>query len=134
MRRFVITALAVLGPALVGCASSPAPGEPIDSGATLDAPAFAESVTQPNTVVVDVRTPPEFASGHLAGARNIDVNGDFAAGIASLDKQASYAIYCRSGNRSATAMQIMQDAGFGHVFHLGGGIGAWQQAGLEVVR
>jgi phage shock protein E len=64
-------------------------------------------------VVVDVRTPSEYAAGHIAGARNIDVEaGDFAANISSLDKKASYLVYCRSGRRSALAADQMAAAGF----------------------
>ena len=86
-------------------------------------------------VLVDVRTPAEFAAGHIAGATNIDVEAaDFATKIGALDKGAAYALYCRSGNRSGVAMQAMLSSGFTHVFHLGGGIGAWQSAGQPVVQ
>jgi rhodanese-related sulfurtransferase len=84
----------------------------------------------PGTIVLDVRTPAEFATGHLPGAQNIDIEGpDFASGIAALDKTATYAVYCHSGNRSATAMQQMTAASFTHVYDLAGGIGAWQTMG-----
>ena len=64
-------------------------------------------------VVIDVRTPTEFAAGHIAGAQNIDVEAaDFASRIASLDKKASYLVYCRSGRRSAIAADQMAAAGF----------------------
>jgi phage shock protein E len=64
-------------------------------------------------VVIDVRTPAEFAAGHIAGAQNIDVEAaDFASRIASLDKKASYLVYCRSGRRSAIAADQMAAAGF----------------------
>ena len=64
-------------------------------------------------VVIDVRTPDEYAAGHIAGAQNIDVEAsDFASRIASLDKKASYLVYCRSGRRSAIAADQMAAAGF----------------------
>lgn len=101
---------------------------------TLDATAFAALVQQPGTVVLDVRTPAEYAAGHLAEAVNIDVNAaDFPTRIAGLDKAVTYAVYCRSGNRSAAALEAMKAAGFTRADHLGGGIGAWQSAGLPVV-
>lgn len=103
------------------------------SGAGLDAGAFAAALQIPGTVVVDVRTRGEFEGGHLQGARHIDVSDNFRAGIESLDRSAPYALYCRSGNRSAQAMATMREAGFQRVYHLEGGIGAWQAAGLPVV-
>lgn len=102
---------------------------------TLDTAQFAELVATDGVVVLDVRTPAEFASGHLTDAININVEAaDFDDQIAELDQQASYAVYCRSGNRSQTALNIMRDAGFAQLHHLGGGIGAWQRAGYPVVQ
>lgn len=66
-----------------------------------------------DTVVIDVRTPAEFASGHLEGAVNIDVQSpDFAQQIMALDKDGDYFIYCRSGNRSGQAIAQMTQMGF----------------------
>ena len=63
--------------------------------------------------VVDVRTPREFAAGHLAGAQNVDVEAaDFASKVSSLDKDAPYLVYCHSGRRSAMAAAQMAAAGF----------------------
>jgi phage shock protein E len=64
-------------------------------------------------VVIDVRTAQEFAAGHIAGARNMDVEGpDFDSQIASLDEGGAYLVYCRSGRRSAMAADLMAEAGF----------------------
>lgn len=105
------------------------------SGSTVDAATFAAALAMKKSVLIDVRTPAEFAAGHIAGATNIDVEAaDFATKIGSLDKGAAYALYCRSGNRSGAAMQAMLGAGFTQVFHLGGGIGAWQSAGQALVQ
>jgi len=63
--------------------------------------------------VIDVRTPTEYAAGHIAGAQNIDVEAaDFGSKIATLDKKAPYVVYCRSGRRSGIAATQMADAGF----------------------
>ena len=103
-------------------------------GAELSAADFAAAAKREGTTILDVRTPAEFAEGHLPGAVNVNVEGaDFATTIAQLDPKAPYAVYCRSGNRSAAALQLMQAAGFTSAYHLSGGIGAWQQAGGEVV-
>ena len=66
-----------------------------------------------DTIVIDVRTPEEYGSGHLDGAVNIDVNsGVFAEQIATLDPTGDYVVYCRSGNRSAAAIKVMKELGF----------------------
>ena len=91
---------------------------------------FSTAMKTPGTVVLDVRTPAEFATGHLPQAQNIDFEAsDFATRIAALDKNTTYAIYCRSGNRSGAAMEQMAAANFTHVYDLAGGIGAWQTMG-----
>ena len=104
------------------------------SGAEVDVDTFAAAMQQPGTVVLDVRTPAEYAEGHLEGAVNIDVTApDFAQQVAQLDPKATYAVYCRSGNRSAAAVQAMAAQGVTNTYHLGGGITAWTSAGNEVV-
>ncbi len=131
MDRRLGAALAVAGVlALAACSGGSSES---GSGATLDTAAFADLVDSPGVVVLDVRTADEFASGHIPGAVNIDVSGpDFASKVGTLDADASYAVYCRSGNRSATAMRVMLDAGIESVAHLGGGIVAWAEAGGEL--
>jgi rhodanese-related sulfurtransferase len=84
-------------------------------------------------VVLDVRTPEEFAAGHLPGAIMIDFNGpDFRQQIAELDPEVPYLLYCRSGNRSSGARAVMEDLGFVDVADVDGGILAWSEAGLPV--
>ena len=86
---------------------------------TVDAAKAVEMLDK--RVVIDVRTPAEFAAGHVAGAQNIDVEaGDFATRIASLDKDASYLLYCRTGRRSAIAAAEMAKAGFTDIVDAGG--------------
>ena len=84
-------------------------------------------------VILDVRTPEEFAAGYIPGASNVDLNGpDFKGEVGKLPKDGEYAVYCRSGNRSATALAQMKELGFTNAYHLAGGIGAWQAAGGEI--
>lgn len=72
------------------------------------------------TILLDVRTPGEHAAGHLEGATLLDFNGgDLAAAIPSLDPDAEYLIYCRSGNRSGQAIALMEQAGFTNLTNLG---------------
>jgi phage shock protein E len=100
------------------------------AGQHLAASDFSTAMKHPGTIVLDVRTPTEFASGHLPQAQNNDIEAaDFATRIAALDKNATYAVYCRSGNRSGTALELMTAADFSHVYDLTGGIVAWQNMG-----
>ncbi len=71
--------------------------------------------------VIDVRHPDEYASGHIPGAVNIDVEADtFDAQISALDRDEPYLVYCRSGRRSAIAAQRMAEAGFTDIVDAGG--------------
>jgi rhodanese-related sulfurtransferase len=64
-------------------------------------------------VVIDVRTQAEYATGHIENSLNLDVeSGALEASLATLDKQSTYLIYCRSGRRSAIAADLMRSQGF----------------------
>ena len=85
--------------------------------------------------ILDVRTPGEFASGHLAGAVNIDFNADdFETQLNHLDKNMSYLVYCQAGHRSAMAVSIMEKKGFKSLKNLDGGISSWISEKLPVVK
>lgn len=87
---------------------------------------FHELMLQPNTVLLDVRTPGEFASGKIRGARNIDImSRDFVNQVKNLPKDKTYLVYCRSGNRSGQACEIMADLGFEKLKNMAGGIMRW---------
>lgn len=96
----------------------------------IDADAFAQLITNTDVQLVDVRTPAEFAQGHIADALLIDFKAaDFDALCAErLDKARPVAIYCRSGKRSAAAAQRLVAAGF-EVYNLQGGILEWTGGG-----
>ena len=84
--------------------------------------------------IIDVRTVAEHAAGHLEPALNLDLqDGTFEQALAGLDKSASYLLYCRSGNRSGIAMQMMLDAGFTNVKNLGSLEEASAALGLPIV-
>ena len=88
----------------------------------------------PAPVVIDVRTVAEFAEGHVQGAINLDVeSGAFQAKLSSLDKSVGYALYCRSGRRSAIAAELMATAGFTEVRDLGALESAAQSLGLPII-
>ena len=84
--------------------------------------------------VIDVRTASEFAEGHVQGARNLDIqNGDFEKALETLDKGATYNVYCRSGRRSAAAAEMMRNAGFTNVVDLGATEEAAKALALPIV-
>lgn len=86
-------------------------------------------------VVLDVRTAEEFAAGHVEGAVMADFySDDFAQQLAALDPDVPYLVYCRSGNRSGQTLSIMEELGFASAVDIGGGVVAWEQAGLPLVR
>ena len=81
-------------------------------------------------IVLDVRTPGEYKSGHVPGAVNIDWNGSaFNDEVSKLDKSQTVLIYCLSGGRSSAAMQRMKSLGFTEVYNMRGGISAWKSKG-----
>lgn len=87
------------------------------------------------TEVIDVRTPAEFATGHLDGAVNVDWEGsDFAGGVATLDHAGNYVLYCRSGNRAGQAKTAMEGMGFEHVTNAGSVDEASAATGLAIVQ
>ena len=88
----------------------------------------------PSVIVVDVRTPPEFAEGHIGRAVVADIKDPgFGSQIAQLDRSATYLVYCHSGNRSGQATAFMALLGFTNVNDLDGGLSAWVAAGAPVV-
>ena len=104
LATLAVIAIAVLAVAACGSSSGPAITK-------MDASSAVAALG--SSVVIDVRTPSEFAAQHIKGAQNIDVEaGDFGTRIASLDKAGKYLVYCHSGRRSAIAAQQMASAGF----------------------
>jgi phage shock protein E len=87
------------------------------AGSAIQKPSAAAAVGMLGSrTVIDVRTPSEYAAGHIAGAQNIDVEAaDFGTKIAALDKKAPYLVYCHSGRRSGIAATQMAAAGFTNI-------------------
>jgi rhodanese-related sulfurtransferase len=85
--------------------------------------------------LIDVRTPQEFAEGHLDGAVMIDYfDAEFMNKMSKLDKSKDLYIYCRSGNRSGKASRKLESMGFPKVFDLKGGILNWNRNNMKVVK
>lgn len=88
-----------------------------------------------STQRIDVRSPEEYASGHIPSFQNINIAATgFKDKMAQLDKNKPVLLYCAVGGRSAQAAKILRDMGFKEVYDLKGGIRAWANAGLKTVR
>jgi len=89
-------------------------------------------------VILDVRTPEEYAQGHLENAVNVDFRGSdgvpFRDRLQKLDPAKTYLVYCRTGQRSKSATQLMLNSGFTQVYNLEGGITKWQTDRGAVVK
>jgi rhodanese-related sulfurtransferase len=127
VRKLIASFAAII--LLAGCSSTGSA-----TTVNLNVSEFSQKITEPGVIIVDVRTPEEFVSGHIEGALNIDFNsGNFANEITRLNPSENYAIYCRSGSRSGQAASIMHKAGFHDVSNLNGGVIDWTNAGLPLV-
>lgn len=88
-----------------------------------------------NLVILDVRTPAEFREGHIAGAKNMDFfGGKFDVDIASLPKNSKVLVYCKSGQRSAGAVEELHKVGIKDVIHMTDGLAGWQKSKLPVEK
>lgn len=147
MKRFATIAI-VAGLAVLTACGSDEPTTDADSAtaatagevatgfSTISADDAAAVVADaPNDLVIlDVRTPEEYAEGHLEGAVLVDFyDADFADQLAELDPAVPYLVYCRSGNRSGQTLPLMEQLGFGSASDIDGGILAWAGAGLPIV-
>lgn len=99
----------------------------------IEAKVFAEKIAAtPNAQILDVRTPEEFASGHIDNSANVNWNGnDFVAKAAALDKTKPVFVYCKSGGRSKQAAAKLEELGFTTIYELQGGMLKWDAAGLS---
>lgn len=95
---------------------------------------FAKTIKNKAIVLIDVRTPAEYASGHIEGSVNIDVNDpDFATKALKAANGKTVALYCRSGRRSKTAASQLSGK-IKTIFELESGINGWTSAGLSITK
>jgi thioredoxin 1 len=129
MKQFFIVVL-FLGSLMASCSNGQQ-----NAAFLLDPVAFEQKIKNTkDAVVLDVRTPGEYAKGHLADALNADWNGsEFKNQIKPLNKNEPVFVYCLSGGRSASAAASMRADGFTQVFELDGGIMKWRAANLPEV-
>lgn len=127
MQRFlVIFALLISSLVMVGCSDATSTAQ------DLSPQQYVSQFTEANVshMLVDVRTPEEFASGHIAGAVNIPLD-QISSRLSEMPQDGTLVVYCRSGNRSAQAISILQQAGYAKLYDLGGII-SWVEAGYPV--
>jgi rhodanese-related sulfurtransferase len=104
-------------------------------GAEVTAAVALDMIKDPQLTILDVRTPQEFAQGHIEGARLFPV-AELSDRISELNelKNQQILIYCYRGNRSRTAYQILKNNGFLKIKNLQGGITAWMKSGNKVAK
>lgn len=109
-------------------------GDTSGSVTEVEAEKAAELVSSnPDLVILDIRTPEEFAEGHIEGAVNIDFKADtFAAQVGELDPGKPYLLHCRSGNRSGQSIPLFEGLNFEEIYHLDSGFNGWKEAGKPV--
>ena len=95
----------------------------------------AENRDDPDFIIIDVRTPEEFAAGHIENAINLDFRSEgFEDSINELDKNKTYLVYCRTAYRSRSAVNIMEELDFNEIYHMLGGIVQWEAEGLPIAK
>lgn len=99
----------------------------------IDPKTFSEKITAtPNAQIIDVRTPQEFASGHIDNAVNIDWLGDnFVVNAEKLDKTKPVFVYCKTSNRSPQAAKKLEELGFTTIYNMQGGLLKWDAEGFS---
>ena len=89
----------------------------------------------PDVVLLDVRTPKEFEDGHIQGALLLDYHSsDYVERLKALDREKTYLIYCRSGNRSGKSLAIFSKMGFRRAYHMDTGLIGWSREKYPLVR
>lgn len=102
---------------------------------TVEPEEFSKVVSSSGVNVLDVRTKDEYDSGHIKGAKNLDVTSpDFIKEAEEmLPKDVPLAVYCRTGKKSTMASNMLSEDGY-NIINLDGGITAWEAAGLPITK
>jgi rhodanese-related sulfurtransferase len=105
-------------------------------GPAVSAAQATQLINREDALVVDVRDPGEFGTGHILGAKNVPLSRIDAVGseIAAKRKEKPVIVYCDDGARSTKAAGALRSQGFSRVVSLSGGLGAWRQAGLPLEK
>ena len=105
-------------------------------GPSVSAAQATQLINREDALVLDVRDPGEYGTGHILGAKNVPMSRIQAAGseIAAKRKDKPLIVCCDNGNRSVKAAAALRSQGFSRVVHLSGGLGAWRQSGLPLEK
>jgi rhodanese-related sulfurtransferase len=108
----------------------------VGGGPSVSAAQATQLINREDAMIVDVRDPGEYGTGHILGAKNVPLSRINAGGaeIAPKRKDKPVIVYCDTGSRSAKAAAALKSQGFAKVVNLSGGLSAWQQAGLPVEK
>ena len=149
LTRSTLASASILAALALGACSekkgdNKAPGTIFESPALAQGPSIRNVSVEEASVllqsdapltVIDVRTAQEFAQGHIEGAINLDaLSEDFEKQLAKLNKDKPYLVHCRSGRRSAAALETLRKAKFSRVAHMDEGLVAWTTAGLPLAQ
>jgi len=124
MIRHAIISLAAVLVAATALAAEPAVVAPVTQEALVERQQRADA----DLVVLDVRSPGEFAAGHVPGAINIP-HDRIGEHLAEVPKDKDVVLYCQSGRRAGIAAQVLAEQGYTRLFHLEGDIAAWKANG-----
>ncbi len=131
---FQMAFAAVVGTSVLA-ADAPLSSDKADPVRHVDPKGAEQLVSAKKVVVLDIRTPGEFKTGRIAGAKNLDFQApDFEQKIKELDKSKSYLVHCAGGGRSSQSLTLFKKYHFESIYHLDGGLKAWQKAGLPVEK
>lgn len=126
----LLTLIVLLALAFAGAARA-------EDFARIEPQALAERLesADPSLLMLDVRTAAEFDAGHIPGAINVphDVLGERIAELGPADER-DVVVYCRSGRRSAIALEALKGAGFSRLSHLDGDYLRWSEEGRPLIH
>ena len=129
----LLVVILLIGGMLTGCAGAVAIDAQTATSQLISPVEYVTDFDDPAShLLIDVRTPEEFASGHIDGSVNIPVE-EMPGRLDEIPGDAPIAVYCRSGNRSASAARILIEAGYAPVYDLGG-IQDWVAEGLPIIN
>ena len=135
LETLVLSGILVIGVALLsGCAERITSIQAIKDISVKEVyDLIAKNKDNQSFIIIDVRTPEEFANEHIENALNLDYYSEkFRDELNKLDKEKTYLIYCRSGNRSGKALSIMKELAFREVYNMLGGIIQWKAEGYPL--
>ena len=132
----IIFMLIVVSLALSGCVSDKKPDK--TPYTNINVQQGKEMIDKGEVFILDVRTPEEYASGHIKNSTLLAVQdipaNELDIKLKELPKDRSILVYCRSGSRSVAASTILAGNGFSKVYNMQGGITEWIKAGYETVK